>query len=199
MVSITRCWRNARLTLLPPLLLAALLAMSAALALASGIEPVRGQLLLGDDGYVLTAEFTVDLGAQLEEAVTRGVTLNFNLEFTLSRRRWYWADEHIAGHTLSYRLAYNALTRQYRLSLAGLHRNFASLDEALRALGRVADLPIVDKGALKNGETYTAAVRLALDKSQLPKPFQVDAIANREWQVDARVLRWQFVPAAEAK
>jgi hypothetical protein len=195
MVSITRCWRSASLTLL----LAPLLALWTAFALAGSIEPVRGQLTLGEEGYVLSAEFAIDLGTQLEEAVTRGVTLNFNLEFTLSRKRWYWVDEHIAGHVINYRLSYNALTRQYRLSVGGLHRAFASLEEALRVLGRIADLPIVDKVAIKPGETYYAALRLALDKSQLPKPFQVDAIASKDWQVDARVLRWQFVPSAEAK
>jgi hypothetical protein len=191
MASFTRCWRNVSLTLA--------LALLSALAAAGGIEPVRGQLTAGDEGYVLAAEFAIDLGTQLEEAVARGVALTFNMEFTLSRKRWYWADEYIAGHVINYRLSYNALTRQYRLSVGGLHRGFASLDEALRALGRVADLPIVDKAAIKPGETYYAALRLALDKSQLPKPFQVDAIASREWQVDARVLRWQFIPGAEAK
>ncbi len=191
MASFTRCWRNVSLTLA--------LALLSALAAAGGIEPVQGQLTAGDEGYVLAAEFAIDLGTQLEEAVARGVALTFNMEFTLSRKRWYWADEYIAGHVVKYRLSYNALTRQYRLSVGGLHRGFASLDEALRALGRVADLPIVDKAAIKPGETYYAALRLALDKSQLPKPFQVDAIASKEWQVDARVLRWQFIPGAEAK
>lgn len=191
MASFTRCWRNVSLTLA--------LALLSALAAAGGIEPVRGQLTAGDEGYVLAAEFAIDLGTQLEEAVARGVALTFNMEFTLSRKRWYWADEYIAGHVVNYRLSYNALTRQYRLSVGGLHRSFASLDEALRALGRVADLPIVNKAAIKPGETYYAALRLALDKSQLPKPFQVNAIASKEWQVNARVLRWQFVPGTEAK
>lgn len=195
MASITHCWRSASLKLL----LVLLLALPSAWVLAGGIEPVRGQLSAGEEGYVLSAEFAIDLGSQLQEAVTRGVALNFNLEFTLGRKRWYWIEEHIASHVINYRLSYNALTRQYRLSVGGLHRSFATLDEALRVLGRVADLPIVDKAALKPGETYAAALRLALDKSQLPKPFQVDAIANKDWQVDARVLRWQFVPSVETK
>ena len=63
-------------------------------------------------------------------------------------------------------------------------------------LGHVVDLPVADKSALKPGEQYDAALRLALDRSQLPKPFQLDAIANKEWQIDTRVLRWRFVPTA---
>ena len=194
--SITRRWTSASLGLL--------LLLAAALAHAGSIEPVRAAILPGDDGYALSAEFAVDLGPRLEEAVSRGVPLNFNLEFTLSRGRWYWADEHVAGRTISYRLAFNALTRQYRLSVGGLHQSFESLAEALRVLSRVAALPVAEKNALKIGEPYNAALRLSLDRSQLPKPFQVDAIANRDWQVDSKVLRWQFTatppaPPPEAK
>ncbi len=193
MVSITRCWPRA---LSLALTLLALWAACIVPARAGSIEPMRAQLSAGEEGHVLSAEFDIDLGAQLEEALTRGVTLHFTLEFTLSRHRWYWIDEHIAGHVGHYALSYNALTRQYRLSSGGLHRGFATLTEALRVLGRVADLPVAEKSVLRPGEQYDAALRLALDRGQLPKPFQLDAIANREWQVDTRVLRWRFVPTA---
>lgn len=191
MLSITRCLRSASLTLL--------LALWLPPAQAGSIEPVRGQLAAGDEVYALSAEFAIDLGPRLEEVVSRGVPLNFSLEFTLARRRWYWLDEHIVSRVVNYRLTYNALTRQYRLSVGGLHSGFATLEEALSVLGRTVGLPVVDKAAIKPGETYDAALRLSLDKSQLPKPFQLDAVASKDWQVDARVLRWQFVPESEAK
>lgn len=162
--------------------------------LAGSIEPQRAALALGEDGYVLSAEFSVDLGPRLEDAVTRGVPLNFFLEFDLTYPRWYWSSEHIAGRRVNYRLAYNALTRQYRVSAGGLHQSFATLAEAMRVISRVSALHVADKTALKIGETYNAALRLSLDHSQLPKPLQVDALANRDWQVDAKTQRWQFVP-----
>lgn len=161
---------------------------------AGMIEPTSAAMTVGDDAYLLSAEFQVDLGAHLEEAVSRGVPLYFVLEFDLTRSRWYWANEHIAGKTIHYRLSYTALTRQYRLSRGGLHQNFTSLEEALRVLARIGAVPVADKAAVKAGEVYQAAVRLSLDRQQLPKPFQVDAIANADWQVEARTLRWQFTP-----
>jgi hypothetical protein len=85
---------------------------------------------------------------------------------------------------------------QYRLSTGHLHQNFGSLAEALRVVGRIAALPVVDRNVIQPGESYQAAVRLSLDRSQLPKPFQVDAIMDRDLQVDTRVLRWQFVAPA---
>ena len=186
-VSITRCCKSIKAGLL------ALLLLTAVVAQAGGIEPKRAALTPGEDGYTLSAEFTLDLGNRLEDAVARGVPLYFNLEFVLERSRKYWVNEHVASRSLSYRLSYSSLTRQYRLSTGHLHQNFGSLQEALRVVGRIAALPVVDKDAIKAGESYEAAVRLALDRSQLPKPFQVDAITDRALQVDAKVLRWQFV------
>ena len=104
------------------------------------------------------------------------------------------AAEHVAGRVLKYRLNYQALTRQYRLTLGSLHQNYDTLDEALQALGHVARLHVVDKSALPQGEPLTVAVRLSLDQAQLPKPLQVDALADREWQVEAGILTWQFQP-----
>jgi len=167
------------------------------IAWAGTIEPISAKLTGGEDGYVLSAEFGVDLGSHFEDAVSRGVPLYFALELQITRNRWYWPSEHIAGRTLNYRLAYIPLTRQYRLSRGGtLHQNFSTLGEALRVLGRAAALPVADRNALKIGETYQVALRLALDRQQLPKPLQVDAIANKDWQVEAKVLHWQFTPTA---
>ena len=113
--------------------------------------------------------------------------------FVLERHRQYWVNEHVTARILSYRLAYSSLTRQYRLTTGNLHQNFGSLAEAMRVVGRIAALPVVDKDAIKPGESYEAAVRLALDRSQLPKPFQVDAITDRDLHVETKPLRWQFV------
>jgi hypothetical protein len=167
------------------------------LALAGSIEPRSATLAADERGHALTAEFAIRLGPRLEEAVGRGVPLNFRFEFELTRQRWYWADEHVAGRVLLQRLSYQALTRQYRLSFGNLHQNFATLDEALQALGHVARLHVADKAALAAGETYRAAVRLSLDHSQLPKPLQVDALADSDWRVESQTLRWNFTPAPE--
>ncbi|MDP1610110.1 MAG: DUF4390 domain-containing protein [Sulfuritalea sp.] len=184
---ITRCCKRLESGLL------ALLLLTAVAAQAGSIEPKRAALTLGEDGYTLSAEFDVDLGNRLEDAVARGVPLYFNLEFVLERSRKYWVNEHITTRSLTYRLAYSSLMRQYRLTTGNLHQNFGSLAEAMRVVGRIAALPVVEKDVVKAGESYEAAVRLALDRSQLPKPFQVDAITDRALQVDTKVLRWQFV------
>ncbi len=189
----TRCYRNIADRLLRTLGVLLLVALTAA-AHAGSIDPKRGTLTTGEDGStLLSGEFVIDLGPRLEEAVSRGVPLYFNFEFELTRSRWWWSNELVATRTATYRLAYTALTRQYRLTTGNLHRNFSTLDEALRVLSRFVDLQIAERGALKIGETYAAGMRMTLDRNQLPKPLQVDAIANRDWQMESRVLRWNYV------
>ncbi|HQR04070.1 MAG: DUF4390 domain-containing protein [Proteobacteria bacterium] len=197
-VSITRCWKNPLRIFIAALWLAATFGVWD--AWAASIEPLRAQLLQTDEGQALSADFAIDLGPRVEEAVSHGVALYFNLELEVKRPRKYWIDEHIANYNLTYRLSYNPLTRRYRLSTGPLqHLSFDALDQALHALGRIAALPVVDRGVLKPGETYLVAVRLALDRSQLPKPFQLDALANPDWQVSAGVLRWQYQAPEGAK
>lgn len=164
-------------------------------AQAGSIEAIRARLTTSEEAYVLSADFNIDLGSYLEDILLRGVPLYFQLEAEITRNRWFWPGEHIAGRTFNYRLAYIPLSRVYRLSSGGgLNQDFQKLDDALRVMGRTVALPITDRGKLKPGEPYQAAVRLSLDRQQLPKPLQLDAIANKDWTVDARVLRWQFVP-----
>lgn len=173
------------------------LASMFALAHAGSIEPKKGVLTQAEDGStLLNAEFAIDLGPRLEEAVSRGVPLYFVFEFEVTRPRWWWSNEYVVTRTISYRLSYTALTRQYRLSTGSLHRNFATLEEALRVMSRLFDQTVADKGVLKLGESYAVGMRLSLDRNQLPKPLQVDAIANKDWQVETRVLRWNHVPVA---
>ncbi len=163
-------------------------------ALAGTIEPQKAELVLDEQGVALNADFAIKLGPRLVDAVERSVPLNFRFEFDLTRKRWYWANEHVTGRVIPSKLSFHALTRQYRLTRGTQQQSFDSLDEALKALGQVVRLHVVDKTLLIPGETYRAAVRLSLDHEQLPKPLQVDALAHRDWRVEAKTQQWEFVP-----
>jgi hypothetical protein len=177
------------------LLLAGLsLAVWMTLAQAGSIEPKSASLTAGEDNHTLATEFDIRLGSRIEDVVTRGIAVYFNLELVIERPRKYWLPEHLLTRTLSYRLSYSTLTRQYRVNAGAVYQNFATLEEALRSIGRLVAYPVIERSALKPGDTYAVAVRLALDRSQLPKPFQVDAITDKEWQVDAKTERWSYTP-----
>lgn len=177
----------------------AVLLLFALQAGAAEIGVKHAEITPGEESWLLDAEFGIDLGPRLEEVVSRGVALYFVAEFTLTKARWYWMDEHVAGGTQTWRLSYNALTRQYRLSSGALHQNFDSLNEALRVLARLRNWAVADKAQLKAGEPYNVALRLKLDLTQLPKPFQVTSIGNKDWNVTAEVKRWSFTPLLETQ
>jgi hypothetical protein len=183
--------------------LLALLAMVPALVLAAEIEIANPQITASEDGYVVAADFSFELNERLEEAVTKGVVLYFVVDFEMTRPRWYWLDEKLVSRSQTYRLSYHALTRQYRLSTGGLHQSFDSLSDALRMLSRLRNWLVIDKGAEKAGvrvgETYTAALRMRLDTNQLPRPFQIAALGNKDWNLASDWKVWQATLPAEAK
>ena len=168
--------------------------LASLVALAGEIEIRTPQLVIDEDAYILAADFTLDFNARLEEAVTKGVVLYFVTEFELTRPRWYWLDEKVVSRSQTFRLSYHALTRQYRLSTGALHQSFETLDEALRMLSRLRNWSVLDRAAVKSDETYLAGLRIRLDLSQMPKTFQVTAIANRDWNLASDWVRWAFVP-----
>jgi hypothetical protein len=159
------------------------------------VIPVTSADLRIEDGEVLLdAEFDFALNATLEEALQKGVPLYFVLEFELTRARWYWLDAVVAQVSTTSRVSYNALTRQYRVSTGLLAQSFNTLQEVERFVGRATAREVIRADALSKGAKYDAAVRLRLDVNQLPKPFQVNALASREWTLASPWQRWTFVP-----
>lgn len=167
---------------------------------AADISAHNPQLVLSDDGYNLNAEFTINFNPRLEEAVNKGIVLYFVTDFSLMRSRWYWLDEQVLSRSRTIQLSYNALSRQYRLSTGTLHQNFTSLDEALRVLARTRNWPVFEKGDIRPSESYIATVRMRLDLTQMPRTFQIGAIANKDWKLTSDWLNWTFSPSdGEAK
>ncbi len=147
-----------------------------------------------DDGYYFNGEFDFDLKPRVADALDHGLTLYFVVEAELTRSRWYWFDEKALNTAISYRLSYHALTRQYRVSTGNLQLGFPSLSEALGVLTHVRDWKIAERGALQPGQIYAAAVRMRLDTTQLPKPFQINALTSRDWTLESDWKRFPFEP-----
>lgn len=188
----TRCCRS--LECLAALFLLCIGLAAALPAHAERIDVKKATLEAADGDYVLEAEFEIALTHPLEDALNKGVPLHFTFEFELIRPRWYWFNERIAAARQQYRLSYNALTRQYRVGVRTLHQNFATLAEALEFMRRVRLREIAEPGALSRGYTYIAAVRLRLDTSQLPRPFQITAVGSRDWSIGSDWHRWTISP-----
>ena len=191
-VFFTRCCRRLDLR---GAFVALWLAMAAVLpAHAQGIEIRKASVAIAEDAYVLDAQFEIALTHTLEDVLNKGVPLYFLLEFELIRSRWYWFNDRVSSWQQQHRLSYNALTRQYRLGVGNLYQNYSSLAEALEVMSRVRRRHEIEPGTLRRDTTYSAALRFRLDTSQLPKPFQLNAVGSREWYVGSDWHRWNVAP-----
>jgi hypothetical protein len=151
------------------------------------------EIVAVEDHYVVNAAITSAPQARLEELVQAGVSVPFVAEFVLTRPRWYWFDEVIVERIIDMHLSYHALTRQYRLSVGGLHRSFPSFDQAFAALLSLRNWAVADVDQLPSGQSLNAALRFRLDISQLPRPFQVAALGNRDLDISTNWARWTFL------
>lgn len=167
--------------------------LAAALSPALGADEIgirEAKLKAVDDGLALDADFDFELTPRLADVVSNGVPLYFRVEFELTRRRWYWFDEQTASRSLQLRLSYQPLLRQYRLSSGPLQQSFATLDEALNVLKRVRNWLVVDRTVSFSRTDYEAAVRMRLDTTMLPKPFQLSALTSRDLQLESSWKRF---------
>jgi hypothetical protein len=154
-------------------------------AMCDEIEVRDIALRPAEDGLVLDADFAFELSPRLADMVSSGVPIYFVVEFELTRRRWYWFDDNAASRSLQLRLSYHALSRQYRLSTGLLQQTFATLDEALHLLMRVRNWLVVERTVELADTDYDAALRMRLDATLLPKPFQLSALTSRELQLES--------------
>jgi hypothetical protein len=185
----TRCCKRASLAF--GLVLVLLFCGGPLVAQADGISVRSAKLVAGDDGsYALEANFDVALNPTLEEALSKGVSLYFLLEFEVIRKRWYWVDEKVVDRQQQYKLSFNGLTGQYRLGAGPLYQNFETLSEAIDFLAHARRRQVIEPGVLKKDNTYITAVRMRLDVSQLPKPFQLSAFGSRDWNIGSDWYRW---------
>jgi hypothetical protein len=175
-------------------LVALFLAALAAPVLAEGIDVKAATVEAVEDGWQLDAEFDIQFSPRLEEAVNRGVPLYFVVEFELARPRWYWFDEKPVQFSQTYKVSYTPLLRQYRLSVGNVYQNFTRFEEVTRVLARLRGVHIADRGTFKKDVTYQAGIRMRLDTAQLPKPFQLNAIASRDWTLASDWHRWSITP-----
>ena len=169
------------------------LAVFSTSASAEGIKIKSFELERVDGDWLLNATFQIELSPGLEDAVQKGVVLYFQTEFDLTRSRWYWFDDKSVLAQRQARLSYQPLTQQYRIASEGFTFSAQTISEALQAVGSVGGWRVIDS-QLDASKSYTASLRMTLDLSKLPKPFQVNALNNRDWNVSSDWMRIPFLP-----
>ena len=186
MAYFTRCCKSISLAFI--LLLSA---TSVAFA-SSAIQIKSAELRAQDDFYKLDADVDMRLDNDIEEAVNKGVPLNFVVEFQIVSPRQYWFDDEVVTATQNITLSYHALTRQYLVNRGKHQQSFENLSEAIRDLANLNDWKVAEKALLEKGELYNAALLIRLDQNKLPKAIQVDAIGSEKWNVASEKFEWSL-------
>jgi len=163
-------------------------------ASADGINIRSVDVEMVDEGYLLNADFDLELTPKLQDAVSHGVALDFVLAFDLWRPRAWWFDETIIHFQEHRRLSYVPVTRMYRLNIGSAYETFPNLKEALKALAHVHAVPAAEKQALMKGQRYEDSISLGLDTSLLPKPLQIEGLSTGEWQLSSPIHRFTVNP-----
>lgn len=174
------------------------LLMLAAPAMAREPEVLQSAVQRSADGARLSVRLALEASPAVEDALLKGVPLYFVWQADVVRERWYWTDKRMGSATRTVRLAYQPLTRRWRVSVStdgaanaaglqyALHQNFEALDEALASVSRVAGWTIVEPGRLEEGVDYRAQWRFRLDLSLLPRPFQIGMANQPEWLIEVQ-------------
>jgi hypothetical protein len=147
-----------------------------------------------DGGVYLSASVQFDLPELVGEVLDKGIAVYFVAEADLYRERWYWWNTQVASASRHMRLAYQPLTRRWRLNVSpvpitnagfgnSVAQNFDSLEDALEAVKRVGRLRLADASAVDDEPEHLVVFRFRLDTSQLPRPFQIGAVGQSEWNI----------------
>ncbi len=156
----------------------------------------------------ITAQLQFELSASVEDALLKGLPVYFRAEAEVLKERWYWSDKSLITAARQYKLAFQPLTRRWRLSVGtgsgvnagqglALNQSFDSLSQAIASIKRIPQWRIAGPGELDPAGRYRLDFRFQLDVSQLPRPFQIGVLGQSDW--DVSVVRSMTLAPEPAK
>ena len=166
---------------------------------APGVDELRVER--SDEGLFLYAQLSFELAPSVQDALLKGIPIHFVAEARVLRERWYWFDQPVATAQRFTRIAYQPLTRHWRISTSseplvgaeyglGLTQQYDSLADVLSAVQRIAGWKIASAGELSGSGTQILQFQFRLDASQLPRTFQLGAVRQSDWhlQLERRLV-----------
>ena len=174
----------------------------------SPVELSQFEVERTSEEIAVTAQLQFEISSAVEEALLKGVPVYFRAEAEVLKERWYWYDKSLVSASRQYKLAFQPLTRRWRLSAGtgsgagagqglALSQSFDSLPAALASVKRIVRWRIAAASDLDASVKYRLDFRFQLDVSQLPRPFQIGVLGHSDW--DVGVTRSVLVAAESPK
>jgi hypothetical protein len=179
---------------------AALIAFGAGRAVADvldGVLEVRSAYVNTDQGvFQLYARIAYPVNDDIRAALKDGLMLSFNLDVVVSRERRWWVDETVAEYTLRRELLYHAVSDRYVTRDVGTgsseQRNYATLEEALDALGTVDAWPFLLPQQLALNRDYRVSLRAGVRRGHLPDSLRVLLFWTDDWHRESEWFSWSL-------
>ena len=167
---------------------------------ALATEVTQLKMERSEEGVYLSASVQFDLPVVVEDAMLKGIPMFFVAEADIYRDRWYWYDKRITTATRTMRLAYQPLTRRWRLNVlpgaisvtglrASFSQNYDSMADAISSIQRLSHWRIADAAEVEVDARHKVEFRFRLDLSQLPRPFQIGVAGQKDWTIAVETNR----------
>jgi len=180
------------------ILLASLAAAGLARADAlDGVLEVRSAYAQPEGGvYQLYARVAYPVNDDIRAALKDGLTLTFDLDVIVSRERSFWMDQTVAEYTLKRELSYHAVSDRYLTRELGTtssdQHSYATLEEALEALGTVDSWPFLLAAQLSQNRTYRVNLRAGVRRGRLPDTLRVLLFWTDDWHRESEWFSWSL-------
>lgn len=192
-------WQAAMLRILALLAVCIWLALQAGAASASDARITRVDPVAREGRLYVDADIDLDLTAELRNAAMKGIPLYFTAETEIVSKRWWWFDKTVASRQITWRIVYNALTRQWRVGTGDLSLPESTLDDALARVRNIRGWAVADLADFSYDDTYHGRIRLKLDTSLLARPFQIDALNSSAWSLATPWQNFSFSISVDAQ
>ncbi len=143
----------------------------------------------GEDGVTIDYTINFDLPRGAEEALAKAVPLYFVAEAEVFRDRWYWRDKRIASTSRVWRIVYQPLTSNYRVTFAGISQSYATRAEAFAAIRRGVSWKVADAAQIEEGSRHYVEFSFRLDTSLLPRPMQIGIATQPDWALSVERMQ----------
>lgn len=183
------------------LLLAALLASGIAGTVRAdaldGLLEVRSAYVNVEDGvFQLFARVAYPVNDGIRAALKDGISLTFNVDVVVSRERRFWIDDTVAEYSLKRELLYHAVSDRYVTrdldATSGEQHSYATLEEALEALGTVDAWPFLLSPQLSAKRDYRVSLRAGIRRGRLPETLRVLMFWTDDWHRESEWFSWSL-------
>ena len=161
----------------------------------AGEFEIHSAFVVVDQGVLqLNAHIQYPVNDLIRTALRDGVTLAFDLDVVISRRRRLWFSATVLDTTLRRELTYHAVSDRYVLrNEAGEEQeSFPTLEAALTKLGRVEDLPILVESQLPGEGPWEVAVRAGVRRGRMPDALRGLVFWSDDWHRTSDWYTWML-------